>query len=410
MLVCRHWRAIMLSTPGIRSYLGIYSWTRKKYVEMFGRRWHLDVVVDVEYVPLDMDHFVAPDINPVEFHACFMAAAETASRWRSLEILSLPPPEEYKDLQIKYPVQHPESFKYLESFELAPSCDLGNFLEPLLNAITTTVTPRFTVMEVFRPDAALYLLQSAHFQVFSSLTTLRLICRRMRNPVDVLPSLHRLEIFEAHHLFLPIYPPGVDLPLVQTLRDLHLKSVSVQWMTGQIFPALAKCSIIFPQYADAIQSVDMPSCWFLNYDSNNLSVLEHFHISTLKNLDIKCGQWRTWSGSLQLIRLRPIFAAQSLTCLHLEIKCSERLLAYMLKLVPALKDLRMQFSSPHALSSAFFLLLAAGGRKATAGPSSQAIVPLGGKLRMLALHYKRWLRGPERNALLSAFGATVYTH
>ena len=45
-----------------------------------------------------------------------------------------------------------------------------------------------------------------------------------------------------------------------------------------------------------------------------------------------------------------------------------------------------------------------------AGPSSQTIIPLGGKLRTLHLHYKRWSRGPERNALIPAFGAVVASH
>ncbi len=331
MHVCRHWYDIMLSTPGIHSQLRIYRMTKTKDVERFGRRWLLDVTVDPEHVPDDPYRYFTPNIDPVEVYACFMAAAEAASRWRSLALLSLPPPGEYNDLQIIHPLQH------LESFKLAASCKLGNFLKPLLNAITATITPRFTVLEVFHPDAALYLLQLAHFQIFSSLTTLRLICRRMQNPVDVLPCLHKLEIFDAHHLFLPIYPPGVDLPLTQTLRALHLKSVSVQWMAGQIFPALEECSIIFPYHADAIHSVDMPSCSILKYDSNNLSALEHFHIFSPDKLEINCGQWRTRSGNLQLIRLHSIFAAQSLTCLHLEIKCSERLLAYMLGLVPALE-------------------------------------------------------------------------
>ena len=410
MLVCRRWHDIMLSTPGIHSHLGIYSWTRKEYVERFGRKWLLHVTVHPEYVHIGMGAGLVPDIDPVEFHACFMAAAETASRWRLLEILSLPHPEEYKDLQIKFPLRLPESFKYLESFRLATSCDLGNYLEPLLNVIITTVTPRFTVMEVFRPDAALYILQSTHFQIFESLTTLRLICRRMQNPVDILPSLHKLEIFDAHHLFLPVSPPGIDLPLTQTLRVLRLKSVSVQWMAGQMFPALMECSIIFPHHADAIRSVVLPSCSILRYDSNNLSALEHFHISTLGKLEINCGQWTTWSGDLQLIRLYPIFAAQSLTCLHLEVKCSERLLVSMLRLVPALEELWMGLSSPHALSTAFFLALAAGGCKANAGPSSQTMRPLGRKLRMLHLHYKRWLRGPERKSLIPVFGAVVASH
>ena len=411
MHVCRHWHDIMVSTPGIHSQLRIDRKTMKEDVERLGKRWFLDVTFDTR--PKTSNPFGDstminnpsddPYFNPVGFRACFMAAAEAASRWRSLAILSLLPGE-YKDLQIMHPLQH------LESFRLATGCDLCSFLKPLLKAITTTVTPRFTVMEVFHPDAALYLLKPAHFQIFSSLTTLRLICRRTQNPVDILPSLHKLEIFEAHHLFLPILPSGVDLPLTQTLRVLHLKAVSVQWMEGQIFPALEECSIIFPHHADTIQSVYMPSCSVLKYDSNNLGAVEHFHISHPDKLEIKCGQCNTRRGTLQLAALHPIFLVRSLTCLHLEIKCSERLLVYMLRLVPALEELWMRLSSPHSLSSAFFLAFAAGAPNAGAGSPSQKIAPLGRKLRALHLHYKRWLRGPERNALIRAFGAVAAPH
>jgi len=400
MLVCRRWRDIMLSTPGIHSQLRIHSWTKKKDVERFGRRWLLDVTVDTQR----LDTYGQSYVDPVEFHACIMAAAEAASRWRSLALLSFPRPGEYKDLQIMHPLRH------LESFKLDATCDLRNFLEPLLTAITTTVTPRFTVMEVLNPDATLHLVQPAHFQFFSSLTTLRLNCGRMQNPVDILPSLNKLEIFEAHRLSLPIYSPGVDLPLTQILRVLHLKSVSVQWIAGRIFPALKECSIIFPHNPDALQSVYMPSCSILKYHSNNLRTLEHFHHPPLARLEVKCGQWRAWRGNLQLATLHPIFAAQSLTCLHLEIKCSERLLAYMLGLAPSLEELWMGLSDPHALSSAFFLAFAAGGRNTSVGLSSRAIAPLCRQLRKLHLHYKRWSRDTERNALIPAFGAIVASH
>jgi hypothetical protein len=398
MLVCRHWRNIMLSTPGIHSQLRIMWSTRKKDVERLGRRWLLDVTVDMTVV----FQWFKPD--PVEFNACFMAAAEAASRWRKLVLVLFPPPEEYKDLQIMHPLQH------LESFRLAASCNLGNFLEPLITAIMTTVTTRFTVMEVFHPDAALFIVQSAHFKTFSSLTILRLNCRRMQNPVDILPFLHRVEIFEAHHLSLPIYSPGVDLALTRILRVLSLKSVSIQWIAGRVFPALEECSIIFPHHADAIQSVFMPSCSILKYDSNNLRTLEHFHHPPLARLEVKCGQWRTWRGNLQLAALHCIFAAQTLTCLHLEIKCGDRLLSYMLGHVPGLEELWMGLSSPHALSSAFFLAFAALGCNASAGPSSQTISPLCRQLRRLHLHYKRWSRGAERNELIPAFGAIVASH
>jgi len=402
MLVCRYWRHIMLSTPGIHSQLRIYGWTEKKDVERFGSRWLLDVTVDTQRRRYSWDEELY--FNPVEFHACFMAATGGASRWRSLALLSFPPPGEYKDLQIIHPLQN------LESFKLDASCDLGNFLEPLLTTITTTVTPRFTVMEVLNPDAALHLVQPAHFQIFSSLTTVRLSCGRMQNPVDILPSLNKLEIFEAHRLSLPTYQPAVDLPLTQTLRVLHLKSVSVQWMTGRNFPAVKECSIIFPHHADAIQTVNMPSCSKLKYDSNNLGTLERFHHPLLGRLDVKCGQCRTWRGNLQLVALHPIFAAHRLTCLHLEIKCNAWLLAYTLRLAPALEELWMGLSNPHALSSAFLLAFAAGGRNTSVGPSSRAIAPLCRQLRKLHLHYKRWSRDTERNGLIPAFGAIVASY
>ena len=392
----------MLSTPGIHSQLRIYSWTEKKDVERFGRWWFLDVTVDIQSLTVVRQYRRAS--KPVELYACLMAAAEAASRWRSLVLVSFLPLGARKSLQIMHPLQR------LEFFKLAASCDLGNFLEPLITAITTTATLRFTEMEVFHPDAALLLVQPAHFQIFSSLTTLRLICRRMQNPVDILPSLHNLEVYEAHHLFLPIYPPTIDLPLTQILRVLHLKSVSVQWIAGRTFPALKECSIIFPHHADAIQSVYMPSCSSLKYDSNNLRTLEHFHHPPLARLEIKCGQWRTWRGTLQLVAVHPIFAARSLTCLRLEIKCSERLLAHMLGLVPDLEELWMGLSSPRALGSAFFLAFAAGGRNASAGPRGQTVSPLCRKLRVLYLHYKRWSRGAERNGLIPAFGAIVASH
>ena len=369
-------------------------------VNRFGRRWLLDVTVDTG------DWKDGTGFNPVEFYACFMATAEAASRWRSFTLVSLPPPGTCEDLQIMQPLL------CLEYFKLAATCDLGNFLDPLLTAITTTTTPRFTVMEVFRPDTALYLLQPTHWHIFSSLTVLRLICRRMESPVDILPHLHKLETFEAHHLFLPVYSPGVHLSLIQTLRVLHLKSVSVQWMADRTFPALEECTIISPRQADVIRSVSMPSCSILKYDSNKLVTLGRFHLHNVDRLEIKCGQSSTRRGDMQLASLHPIFVAQRLTRLHVQIKCSERLLTYMLGLVPALEELWMGLSSPQTLSRAFFLAFAAGRPNASAliGPSIQTVAPLCRRLTKLHLHYKRWLRGPEKNALIPTLSDIVASH
>jgi hypothetical protein len=402
MLVCRRWHDVMLSIPGIHSRLEISRGTEKQVVERLGRRWLLDVAVDTG----DWSDATRDDDDLDKFYTCFMTAAESAFRWRSLALVSLPPLSECKDLRIMQPLER------LESFKLTASCNLGNFLEPLMTAITTTVTPRLSDMDIFHPDAALYLVQPAHLQIFSSLTNLTLICRRMQNPVDILPYLHNLKTFEAHHLFLPNYPPSVDLPLIQTLIVLRLKSVSVQWMAGQIFPGLRECSIIFPHRADAIRSVHMPDCYTLEYHSNHLGALEQFHLPNLAKLEVKCGQWEKWRGNLELAALYPIFVTQSLTHLRLQIKCSEQLLAYMLGLVPTLEELWMGLSSPHALGSTFFLAFAAGGQNTSAviGPSSQAITPLCRKLKRLHLHYQRWFRGSERKALIPAFGDVVASH
>ena len=399
MLVCRRWHNIMLSTPGIRSQLRIHNKTKLMDVRGVARMWLLDVIIDRNRPGVHFDSC---------FDACLWVAAQVASRWRSLALLSFPPSSAYNKLKTIRPLQHLESLKVAASYDT--SSNVGNFLEPLVTAINTTVTPRFTVMEVFNPDAALYLVQSSQFQIFSFLTTLRLICRRMQDPVDILPSLHKLEIFEAHHLSLPIYSPAVNLSLTQSLRALYLKSASVQWMAGRIFPALKECSIIFPHHTGALQSVCMPSCSSLKYDSNSLHALEHFHHPPLARLEVKSGQWNAWRGNVQLSVLHRIFAAQSMTCLHLDIKCSEKLLVCMLELVPALEELWMGLYSPHALSSAFFLTFAARGRNASEGPSSQTTAPLCRLLKMLHLHYKRWSRGAERNALISAFGAIVASH
>ena len=92
-----------------------------------------------------------------------MTTAEAASRWRPLVLVSFLPSGEYKDLKTTHPLQH------LESFKIAAGCNLGNVLEPLITAITTTATPLFTVMELFHPDTELYLMRPAHFHFFSCL-------------------------------------------------------------------------------------------------------------------------------------------------------------------------------------------------------------------------------------------------
>ena len=101
MLVCWHWHNIMLLTPGIHSQLRISHRTEKKDVERLGKKWLLDVTVDIRDLSSKLGDWRGyQHFNPAEFHVCFVAAAEAGSRWRSLSFLSLPPAE-YKDLPVK---------------------------------------------------------------------------------------------------------------------------------------------------------------------------------------------------------------------------------------------------------------------------------------------------------------------
>ena len=406
MLVCQNWRAIVLSTPGLHSQLRIRKATKQEVVQTFiqARKTRLGVIVDIN------DEGDGSDFNAKNFHACFMAAIQAASRWSSLNLISPPPNGEYKDLQILQPLTH------LQSINLASGFDM--FFEPLITAISRNVLPNLTTMVLTDLAAVLCLVQPACSHIYHSLTTLKIrLLKRMDSPIDILPHLHRLETLEAVRVCLSFYPSDPPLPLITTLRFLYLKSVSVQWMAGHDLPALEKCSIIFPHHADtlhAFRPITMPSCSSLLYHSNDLHPLTQFNLPSLDTLDVKVAQWNVWRGNPQLAILCSTVAATPLrlTLLRLDVRCSEQLLVYMLKLTPVLEELWLGLAHPNALSKTFFHAFIvqepnAHGVSAMVGPPSWTIVPLCPLLRSLHLHYKRWMRGPDKNSLVVAFGDIV---
>ncbi len=362
-------------------------------------------------VTVDMnDEGDGSDFDAENFHACFMAAIQVASRWSSLNLISPPPHGEYQDLQILQPLTHLESIKF--------ACSFGEFLEPLMAAISRDALPNLTAMVLADPAAVLCLGQPACSHIYHSLTTLKIqLLKRTDNPVDILPHLHRLETLDACRLCLPIYPAGSSLPLIHTLRFLYLKSVSVQWMAGHVFPALEECRITFPHHTDTIhasQPVTMPSCCFLLYHANDLQPLTQFHLPSLDTLDVKNAQWNVWRGNPQLVSLWLILTAtpQCLTLLRLDVQCSEWLLVYMLRFAPVLEELWLGLAHPNALSKTFCKAFIARETHADSasemvGPPRQTIAPLCPLLKLLHLHYRRWMRGPDKKALVVSFGGIV---
>ena len=339
-----------------------------------------------------------------------MEAAQAASRWSSLRLISPPPHGEYNHPLILGPLVHLKTITACHGF--------GKFLEQIMTKISGGTSPNLTAMGLEDRAAVLYLVQPAFLHITHSLTRLTVqLFKRMASPVDILPHLPRLEHFDACNLCLPIYPPDSPSPLTLTLRYLKPKSVSVQWMAGHVFPAMNECDIIFPHHADTIQAlqpVSMPSCSYFLYHSNDLHPFAQFHLPSLQDLEVKCGQWNVWRGNPQLAALCPVFAAgaKSLTCLHLDVECSGRLLVYMLTLVPALLDLSLEVARPDALSTTFFqafIVREPNADRASdmVGPRSQTIAPLCPSLSSLHLHYRRWLRGPDKRARIAVFGDIV---
>ena len=363
VLVCQRWRDIMLSMPSITSRLWIRRATKKEAVQAFiqGRRTRLTVVVDVN------SKIHGRRFNADDFHASLMVAIQAASRWRALDLLSVPPPG--RD-----------------------------------NESHTIVQP----LDV--------LLQPSCLHVFCSLTRLTVILSKMmESPADILPHLQVLRRFKAQHLHLPVYSRDACLPLIQTLHHLTLKSVSIQWMAGKAFPVLRNCSIEFPHHIATIclQPVAMPACTFLKYDSNDLHPLAYFHDLPLAKLVVTCGQWNARRGNPQLVAMCSIIfsSAQSLSTLDLQVQCSEQLLVLALSHLPALDELTLRIARPHALSEAFFQAFIATNSNADSPCVTDALprTPLCVNLTRLEVHYKRWLRGPERNALIPVFGGISFS-
>ena len=402
MLVCRRWHDTMVSTPGIVSLLSIEKSTTVQMVRaaIQGMRWLLHVSIGEEAEKSGQD------LNEDGFDACFKAAIEAASRWKDLEIYSIPQSRKFKAFQILLPLTNLE-YVFL-------GCDLGRYFEPIMTAITTTATPPLTEIVFHELDAVLYLMQPDCLHVFGSLTILSIwLSERIENPTNILPLLQRLEEFYAGHLHLPFYPPDAPLPLLQTLRELVLRSVSVQWMAGRVFPVLWYCKITFPHHIDTIclQPVTMPACTDLTYDSNDLGPLRYFHGLPLSELDVTSGQWSVMRGNHQLIAICCIVVpnAERLTKLDLQVRCSGQLLIYMLRLLPALEALQLRLDSPRALNEAFFEAFVATKSNADSPCEIGAVprLPLCSQLEELIVKYKRWLRGSERTALLPVFSDIV---
>ena len=82
--------------------------------------------------------------------------------------------------------------------------------------------------------------------------------------IDVMPYLEQIKILTVLSAHILSYSLDIDLPLIHTLKQLTLGSLSCSWMYGRAFPALK--SFEFHGYLGSElyghngPQVDMPAC------------------------------------------------------------------------------------------------------------------------------------------------------
>jgi hypothetical protein len=163
---------------------------------------------------------------------------------------------------------------------------------------------KLIAMEIHSFPAVQYLLQPGNSSIYCSLTTFIAKVPKMNQPVDLLPHFMHLEVLELTNLLLLIVDNGSPLPLAHTLHRLYLKSVSIQWMGGQLFSKLENCTIIAPLTGPSLHhDVQLPACTQLHFENWNISPIGKFFAPALDNMRVMSNAWSPYTGNGQVVQL-----------------------------------------------------------------------------------------------------------
>jgi hypothetical protein len=226
MRVCYLWKEVVSSIWGS---LRLATWTSVEKVRSVNKRgrWLLDVTIDPANdettQPLASGHSQAEP-----YAALALANATTTQRWRSLRLLSLPS-EGGEGLSLKWTQRLGDGAlkSELRSLNIDVQHDSSSFLDQLLSSISSIPQNRLTDIQLRSPLVVSYLTQPAGWSISNHLTSFNATLPRTDRTFDILPHFHRLEFFKATRLHLVSSNPGINLPLVTTLRQMELKSVSI---------------------------------------------------------------------------------------------------------------------------------------------------------------------------------------
>ena len=334
--VCRYWRSVITSIASLWSTLRVGTWTETERVATWSQRaYPKKIIID----PLEDSH--RPSKAPM--FAGLQNALTITGQWHELTVFSFPP----EDVASQLGVQVTGAMNALKVLNIAAECVQSPSFTHLLNLVPVEAPLReLRLRPLF---ASTHFLQPHWLPALQNLTVLIVRGGYIDEPFELLPTFTQLQIFEADRLRLPFYEHNTNLPLLYTLRKLHLRACSVQWMAGRQFPCLEECAILLPRHWKVIQqhAVQLPSCEKLTYHGHPMSTALHFHGPNMKAMELKsddCNDQRVYEHLRHLFRVGG--RVSNLTTLHLTFQCSERVLIKVLKYMVPLQELVLSIAHP----------------------------------------------------------------
>jgi hypothetical protein len=397
---CRRWKEVVLS---LWRPLKLATWTVLDEVQPILHRRNRLLSVTIDPSSDAMDRPIGSS-ETERYAALWEAVSRSISRWRTLDILSLPNPQQIDHLlgEQGHDIL-PVPMNYLRYLNIPIRHDSSRFIDHILPSIGAITSVYLTEMHLCSTQAMLYLAQLHCAKVFTHLTSFKCLLPQIENAVDILPHFSQLAVLEVSGLRFPIYPAEVDLPLTKTLRRMSLRAVPIGWMSNRKFLRLESCKIISPPGLELIPITHLPLCMDLYFESPRLDALRNFHIPPNCILTLRSSQWSKSRGNAQLSHLWgavPNVRVLRPLSFHLHLACSSEQLVRALCFMPELKELVLELDRPNALGRHFFVQLLPPSSRLTwrhkQGPIQLHACPM---LEVLHLKYRRWFRPGESNEM-----------
>jgi hypothetical protein len=390
--VCSLWYHLLKHIPKLWLGLRLDKWTSREYVDQVLER-SKDLTLYVSINTSDDLPTLSTDVPP---YAATATAIKSADRWCSLALHS------YSGVSDDPPFE-PLVFN----------------LQNCLSIIANTAK-RLVKLAIWDHRCASFLLHPTFIHIFSALTTLTLEANGRPEAADLLPHLLVVESLSLKRITLPDYDLNAPLRFIDTIRDLSLGHMSIQWMAGRQFKTLESCYIDFPHRHGPIRTmpVHLPICHTFRYAAQTLASLGAFVIPCIVKLMVGNNNSARSQNAIDLKRIQSFCPPRiSLRSLQLSIECHDQDLIETLMLLPNLERVELLVSHPRSLGWKFSssLIQPTCNSKCyhhwwcillrfTLMEQPIRICP---SVKDFIVYYRRWLRRTELEVTLPIFTAAV---